>query len=352
MEPTSPAGSPLRLAVVGVGGMAHWQHLPNLRGLADQAQVVAMVDVNASNLQRAATAYGVEQTFATVGDLLRARLDLDAALVITPPPHHAEPAVELLQAAIPVFCEKPLAYRLEEAEEIVLAATEAGVPLAVGFNRRFAATVRAAKEMLQSARPQLIVAEKSKPMARVDPDWLIEAPIHALDTLRWLADSAVSDLQVTAATDPHSGQETVTALIRFVNGCIGIFASNTGGAKWVERYEVFADTTTAIIEYPVRIRRFMREETPLSQALAADLTPAPEHLEIGTLDDEPILQLANTLYPTDEAIGLGFRAELIHFLDCVRQRSQPLASGVEALTTQRLAQQIVEAAGLRSSTPA
>ena len=42
-----------------------------------------------------------------------------------------------------VFCEKPMAMTLEEADRAIAAAKDAGVPLQVGFNRRFARRLRA-----------------------------------------------------------------------------------------------------------------------------------------------------------------------------------------------------------------
>jgi predicted dehydrogenase len=325
--------------------MAHWQHLPNLRTLADQAQIVAIVDVNDERLRRAASTYGASATFATVRDLLAARLDLDAALVVTPAPHHAEPAIELMRAQLPVFCEKPLAYRLDEAEEMVRIAEQTGVTLAVGYNRRFAATVRAAQEALEGGQPELVLAEKSKPTGP-NPHWLVEAPIHALDTLRWLAGGEVAGVQVAAGGDGRT--HSVSALIQFTGGPLGVFVTNTGGAKWVERYEVFGAAATAVVEYPVRLRRFQREPRPLPAPLDSLLKPAPVEREIGQLDGEPILQLEGTLVPVDEPAALGFCAELRHFLHCVRSGATPLVSGQEALATQRLAQRIVEEAGLAS----
>jgi virulence factor len=346
MEPVANGGACLRVAVVGVGGMAHWQHLPNLRSMADQAKIVAMVDVNAEHLQRAASAYGVNATFTTVGELLRARLDLDAALVVTRAEQHAEPAIELMRARVPVFCEKPLAYRLDQAEEIVRVAEETGVVFTVGYNRRFAATVCAAKEVVAFDKPQMILAEKSKPTQPSSAPWLLEAPIHALDTLRWLAGGEIAGVQVAVGSDASGRKHSVSALIQFQDGPVGVFASNTGGAKWVERFEVFAATATAIVEYPVRVRRFVREERPLPDALASQLNSVPPEREIGFRDGEPILQLEGTLYPVDEFAALGFRAELLHFLTCVRSGSAPLVSGADALATQRLAQRIYEEAGL------
>jgi len=329
---------PLRLAVVGVGGMAHWQHLPNLRTLAEQAQIVALVDVDEERLAQTAALYDVRHTFSSVRDLLHARLDLQAALVLTPPPHHAAPSIELMAAGVPVFCEKPLAYCLEEAEEMVRVAEETGVTFMVGFNRRFAATVRAVKETLTWARPELILVEKSKPMGAASGQRILEAPIHVLDLLRWLAGSEVVSLHVIGTFGVETQlEQSVAALMRFENGIVGMFAMSADGAKWIERVEAYADVATLIIEYPVRLRRFVREDRPLSDELSALLKTPPAELEIGRIDGEPVLQLVGTLYPVDEAAALGFRAELEHFFACVRNGSRPLTSGLEALATQRLA---------------
>ena len=338
---------PLRLVVVGVGGMAHWQHLPNLCALEDQAQIVAMVDKDHTRVTEAATQYGVRHTFTSVHDLLRARLDLQAALVSTPAPHHAAPAIELMRAGLSVFCEKPLAYRLDEAEEITRVAAETGVTFMVGFNRRFAATIRAVKETLTWARPELIFVEKSRPMRTIAGPPLIEVCIHVLDTLRWLAGSKVATLQVLGTIDVDSKREqSIVALMRFENGVIGVFAMNADGAKPIERVEVYADVATLIVEYPVRLRRFMREHRPLGDELATVLTTLPAELEVGCIDGEPVLQLEGTLCPVDEVAALGFRGELEHFLACVRSHSQPLTSGAEALATQRLAHCIYHEMGL------
>lgn len=337
----------LRLAVIGVGGMAHWQHLPNLCALADQAQVVAVVDEDNEALADTTARYSICHAFTSVHDLLRARLDLQAALVITPAPHHAAPAIELMQAGLPVFCEKPLAYCLDEAEEIVRVAEETGTIFMVGFNRRFAATIRAAKETLTRVRPELIFVEKCRPMQTIAGPRLIEVCIHVLDTLRWLAGSEVTGLQVLSTTDASSKvEQSIAALMHFENGVIGVFAMNANGAKPIERVEVYADVATLIVEYPVRLRRFMREHIPLSDELAAVLISPPSELEIGHIDEEPVLQLAGTLCPVDEVAALGFLGELEHFLACVRSHSQPLTSGAEALATQRLAHWIYREMGL------
>lgn len=341
-------GLPLDLAVIGVGGMANWQHLPNLAAMGDRARIAALVDPDGDRLATAAARYHVARTYASVDQLLRSGPALDGALVLTRPPDHAGPVIDLLQAGVPVFCEKPLAYRLDEAEAMVEASRRTGVTLMVGYNRRFAATVRAAKDTVSRAGPQLVLAEKSKPNPPEARVRLLEFAVHALDTLVWLAGGEVESLQVQSRLEAGgSTEETLAALMRFTTGAIGVFTTNTHGGHWVERYEAYSGDATVIVEYPVRIRRLTREPLSLTPDLAALLAAPPPDREVGDIDGEPLLQLAGSLCPVDVPAALGFRAELEHFVECIRGGSRPLTAGESALATERLAHRIYREAGVR-----
>lgn len=76
---------------------------------------------------------------------------------------HAALAVPLLEAGVAVWVEKPLAYRLEEAEAMVAAASRSGAPLAVGYNRRWAPLVAAAREAVPE--PVWLLAAKHRAAA-------------------------------------------------------------------------------------------------------------------------------------------------------------------------------------------
>ncbi len=272
---------------------------------------------------------------------------LDYVLIVTPNHVHFDPAMKAIKAGIPVFCEKPLAYREDEAEAMVETAAATGTTLMVGYNRRFAATVRVAKETALVSRPELLLAEKSKPTKPGARVHLLEFASHALDTLLWLAGSGVEDLNVQARMgEDGATEESLSALIRFHNGALGVFAMNTHGAHFVERYEAYTDSATVLVEYPVRARRYTREPLPLSAELASRLVAPPADREVGQIDGEPILQLEGSLCPTDEVAALGFRAELEHFCRCIRSGATPLTSGAEALVTQRVAHRIYREAGV------
>lgn len=78
---------------------------------------------------------------------LQAMLDnpaIDAVVIASPARTHAEWVIAAAQVGKHVFCEKPMAITLDEADSAIAAAKRAGVVLQVGFNRRFVSGFAAA----------------------------------------------------------------------------------------------------------------------------------------------------------------------------------------------------------------
>lgn len=83
---------------------------------------------------------------------LVARTDLDAVIVSTPPPLHAEMCIAALEQGKHVLCEKPLARNPEEGRRIVDAARRHQRQLGTGFNLRFFPPIVKAREILDSGQ--------------------------------------------------------------------------------------------------------------------------------------------------------------------------------------------------------
>jgi predicted dehydrogenase/nucleoside-diphosphate-sugar epimerase len=141
------AQTPVRIAIVGCGAIAEQMHLPVLAG-HERFELTALVDRDVDRARRFAQAYGVPHVF---GDSEHLNSDLiDAAVLATPPSHHAPGSIELMRRGIHVLVEKPMAMNLREAEAMVGVAEECGVTLAVGFFRRFYPSARLLKSLLES----------------------------------------------------------------------------------------------------------------------------------------------------------------------------------------------------------
>lgn len=138
---------PLRVAVIGCGAIAEQMHLPVLTGHLD-IEVSALVDRNIERAERLAEGYGVPSWFGNATEVTAEVCD--AAIVATPPSHHAPCALELIERGIHVLVEKPMATRLADAEAMVDAAERADVVLAIGFFRRLYPSTRLMRQLLEA----------------------------------------------------------------------------------------------------------------------------------------------------------------------------------------------------------
>jgi myo-inositol 2-dehydrogenase/D-chiro-inositol 1-dehydrogenase len=143
--------------------------------------------------------------------------------------------VAAAEAGKAVFCEKPMALTLADADRAIAAAQAAGVALQVGFNRRFDSGFRAAHDLVAAGRlgtPQLLRSLTRDPgipdPGRVPPSTIfLETLIHDFDTLRYLNPGAeavtvyaVADALAYPDFKDQGLQDTAVVLVRFDNGAM------------------------------------------------------------------------------------------------------------------------------------
>lgn len=138
---------PIRVALIGCGAISQQMHLPVLAG-RDDVQLSVLVDRDAARAERFAKGYGVGQTLADASSLTRELVD--AAVIATPPIHHAPCAIALMRKGIHVLVEKPMATNFADAQEMVAEAKRAGVALSVGYYRRLFPSVALLKSLVDS----------------------------------------------------------------------------------------------------------------------------------------------------------------------------------------------------------
>ncbi|MFI9066054.1 Gfo/Idh/MocA family protein [Streptomyces sp. NPDC053429] len=120
---------------------------------------------------------------------------LDAAFVHAPTEAHPEIVTRLLEAGVPTYVDKPLAYELEESRALVELAEARGVGLAVGFNRRHAPGYAQCADHPRD----LIIMQKNRVGLPEDPRTLVlDDFIHVVDTLRFLLPGEADHVDVRA----------------------------------------------------------------------------------------------------------------------------------------------------------
>ncbi len=135
----------VRIGVIGAGGIAQVEHVPNLLRLSDRFDFAGICDPSRTARDFMASRYGLA-TFETAEQLLDR--PLDAVLIASPDPLHKEHVLAGLQRGLHVFCEKPLSYAPADIDELMAARDAAGRVLQVGYMKRFDPSYEAALEHL------------------------------------------------------------------------------------------------------------------------------------------------------------------------------------------------------------
>jgi predicted dehydrogenase len=131
----------VRVGVVGSGSIAQIMHLPYLKELDDRFAIAALCDVSQETLDAVGERYGVppQARFTDYRELCAS--DLVDAVLVCPSGSHVPAAVAALETGKHVLVEKPLCYRLDEADAFVAAAQEArrrsGAVTLLAYMKRF-----------------------------------------------------------------------------------------------------------------------------------------------------------------------------------------------------------------------
>lgn len=154
----------IKSAIVGTGfiGPAHLEALRRIPNI----EVVALCEVNIDLAREKAELLGIPNAY-TFEDMLK-NPEIDVVHICTPNFLHYSQSKSALLAGKHVICEKPLATKIEEAEELVAIAKEKGLVNAVHFNLRYYPMVRQMKNMRENGE----LGEVYSIMGSYLQDWL------------------------------------------------------------------------------------------------------------------------------------------------------------------------------------
>lgn len=305
----------VKLAVVGFGHACRERSAPALVALAAEGAVelTAMVEMDAERRGQAMRGLGFKHAFASVAECL-AKARPDAALVLTAATHHYEPTMEWLDAGVAVAVEKPICYRVEQAQEIAQRSHDGGTMCMVLVNRCYMPAIVKAKEFLGDAPVEFVLAEKSKPIG-TSYKALLDDGVHPWSALVHFA--GLPTEIVSSVVDPGN---TFAAMVRLPGGGIGVLVESSHPGGWVERYEVHAGGKSAYIDDCVRLRLYEGGKEAIGDPLA------------------------NTWWHNDP---YGFGAEIREFVRCVEEGRRSEVSDIAAcVAAQAKLHDALTAAGL------
>ncbi len=140
------ANEKLNIACVGTANRA----AANIQGVQGE-NIVALVDVDKSFLDRAASRFKSARTYADYREMLAKEADkIDAVVVATADHHHAPATIRAINAGLHVYCEKPLTHTVAEARAVTEAARKQGVATQLGTQIHAGENYRRVVEIVQS----------------------------------------------------------------------------------------------------------------------------------------------------------------------------------------------------------
>ncbi|MYY18383.1 MULTISPECIES: Gfo/Idh/MocA family protein [unclassified Streptomyces] len=185
----------MKVGCIGLGDIAQKAYLPVLTALPGIEP--HLQTRNPATLSEVAAAHRIPagQCHGDLDALLAE--GLDAAFVHAATRAHPEIVARLLEAGVPTYVDKPLAYELADSERLVALAEERGTSLAVGFNRRLAPSYAQCADHPRD----LILMQKNRVGLPEEPRTLVlDDFIHVVDTLRFLVPGPVTGTIVRGRT--------------------------------------------------------------------------------------------------------------------------------------------------------
>ena len=318
----------LKTAVIGVGSMGrnharvYWE-MP-------EADLIGVSDVNPETAQDIAARYNT-QAFENYHQLLDQQPD--AVTIAVPTVHHLQVAMDVIARGIDLFIEKPIAFSVEEGQQIITTAKEKGVKLFIGHIERFNPAVIALKQHITDGnlgRVFQIDAHRQGPFpARInDVGVVIDLAVHDLDIMRYITGSEMVRVYAETERRIHSQYEDLlTGLVRLDDGTVGTLSIN-----WL--------TPTKIRELFVTGERGMYQVNLLTQDLFFY-----ENAVANGLDWENLRMLRGVregamtrfVIPKKEPL----RAEQEAFLAAVRGEDPVAVTGEDGLRVLEIAQALI-----------
>ena len=317
----SDSRKPLGLGFIGSGRIAR-AHLAAVSNLSDRVRVVAIAGRRRERAEATARQYGIPAVLGDYRELLTNR-DVDAVVITTPNDSHAAIACDAARAGKHILVEKPMALDTASAETMVRAAEDGGVTLMVAQSRRFSDAVRELVRRLPEIGDILrvhiafLVAFAQPPTewwrssAQAGGLVILLQGSHSLDSIYWWLGRTPQSIYATAArTNPAwEGEDEADIVCRFAGG------------------------TAATVHLS------LSTSPAIHEALVVGRTG---HLRLIERPAGPPFENIYRLEKNGEVLSDGLQSpslythQLREFVEAVRERRTPLASGREILHVMRM----------------
>src|SRR5215213_2725247 len=309
----------LRTAVIGVGSLGR-QHARIHATLAAEgtSQFTAVCDLNEDTARSISSER--ETDWTTNWRELIGRID--AASVAVPTEAHCEIACGLLEAGIHVLVEKPISRTLEEADRMIEAARRGNAILQVGHLERFNPAMIALRPHVRKPVYFEIHRVGQFTARSLDIDVVLDLMIHDLDIVQWLVgeDVEVTNIHAVGIAILTNKVDAANARLEFSSGAVANITASRVGTEKIRKMRFFQPHDYIAIDYTTK----RASVSSLAPPAASGAWPGVHVQHLDIIDVEPL------------------RAEIVSFLESVRDGTPPAVSGIEGRNALSLALRTLE----------
>jgi predicted dehydrogenase len=311
---------------VGVVGLGYWG--PNLARNFDrlsETELQWVCDASDDALARTSAQFPSTKTTTSLDDLLSDD-SLDAIVIATPVPLHADLAVRVLEAGKHCFVEKPLAQSVADAERVVEAAERAGKVLMVGHLLEYHPGVRKLKEVAGSGDLGMIryIYGNRLNLGKLRPDenalWSLGA--HDVSVLLYLAEEEPDELHAYGESYMNPPVEDVVfCVLRFPSGLMAHLHLSWLDPHKERRLTIVGSEKMATFDDMALEQKLVIYDKGFDQ----DYSSYGEYIARSG-------DVWSPRVPNDEPL----RIECLHFAECVRDGKTPISDGRSGLRVVRV----------------
>ncbi|MDR3688005.1 MAG: Gfo/Idh/MocA family oxidoreductase [Fimbriimonas sp.] len=259
----------MKVVLVGAGGWGY-QHA-RVFSAHPEVEFCAIAGRNPERTQKRADEFKVK-AYTDIDEMLDAEKP-DLVSLCLPNQGHFEPTMKVLRRGYPLLVEKPLMFKLEEAEAVLEAAGDRF--FAICFNHRYAKPVRLAKAALDEGRLGDVIfvtwrfgGEGSSDHPHAN---LIETQCHGFDMLEHLG-GPIRTISASMTDKLGKGLTTMALSLEFESGAVGSLVGSYDTSYAypdTQRIEVSGTAGRVVIDDTVRRYRFNAAGSELGETWEA-----------------------------------------------------------------------------------
>ncbi|WP_353951759.1 Gfo/Idh/MocA family oxidoreductase [Knoellia sp. S7-12] len=271
----------MRIGLAGTGriGAFHAKTLSSLDGVDD----LVLADLNADHAAEVAHGLGVRSA-ATLDELLGS--DLDGFVITAGTAAHADLIEAAVERGIPTFCEKPVALDLGRTLELAQLEARSGVPVHIGFQRRFDAGYRRVKDAVTDGEIGFVHTVRAATMDQAPPHAAYlptsgglfrDCSVHDFDIIRFVTGHEVRTVFAVGAnkgekffTEAGDVDSAAATLVLDDDTLVAVTATRYNGAGHDVRMEVHGSKGTLGVGHDTSLAITSAEE-------GIDWPPGPRH---------------------------------------------------------------------------